>query len=361
MLGSELKVTWNVAAGGPKEDTTNHPTVFVGNIGDQIDEYALFEAFSAYNCSDSRIIRGDDGRCLGYGFITIRTQDDAKAAVGAMDGQRLMGRPLRVSFAKTPRLSEAEGLQAQAGGAGVPSTKSRGPDVIITDVNEVSRMASETNTTVHVGNLLGTETEETLRASFQEFGEIDNLRVPGKNFGFVQYKDHVAAAKAIAARNGQTPLGFTRPLRCTWAAEKAKTASSAPAPAPYGYGGAPPMQGGYGYGGPPGPPYGGYPPAGGGYGGYPPPGGGYGGFPPPGGYGGGAPPPPPGGYGGYGGPPPPPGMGPPPGGRGGPPGPQGAYGGGYGGGDRDERGGGGKSGGDDRGRFRDQRDQPYGR
>lgn len=197
VLGSELKVTWNVQAGGTKEDTTNHPTVFVGNIGDQIDEYALFEAFSAYNCSDSRIIRGDDGRCLGYGFITIRTQEDAKAAVAAMDGQRLMGRPLRVSFAKTPRLSEADGLQAGGGGAGgatgIPaSTKSRGPDVIITDVGEVSRMSSETNTTVHVGNLLGTETEETLRASFQEFGEIDNLRVPGKNFGFVQYKDHIS-------------------------------------------------------------------------------------------------------------------------------------------------------------------------
>lgn len=118
MLGSELKVTWNVQAGGTKEDTTNHPTVFVGNIGDQIDEYALFEAFSAYNCSDSRIIRGDDGRCLGYGFITIRTQEDAKAAVAAMDGQRLMGRPLRVSFAKTPRLSEADGLQAGGGGCG---------------------------------------------------------------------------------------------------------------------------------------------------------------------------------------------------------------------------------------------------
>ncbi|KAJ1484430.1 hypothetical protein T484DRAFT_1796958, partial [Baffinella frigidus] len=73
--------------------------------------------------------------------------------------------------------------------------------------------ASGTNVTVHVGNLLGTESEESMRAAFSEFGQIDNIRVPGKNFGFVAYVNHESAAAAIAARNGQTPHGFTRPLR----------------------------------------------------------------------------------------------------------------------------------------------------
>jgi hypothetical protein len=73
VLGSQLGVAWHVVQGA-KEDTSAHITVFCGNIGDQIDEYTLFEAFAQYNCSDSRIVRGDDGRCLGYGFVTIRTQ-----------------------------------------------------------------------------------------------------------------------------------------------------------------------------------------------------------------------------------------------------------------------------------------------
>ena len=73
MLGSQLGVAWHVVQGA-KEDTSNHITVFCGNIGDAIDEYTLFEAFAQYNCSDSRIVRGEDGRCLGYGFVTIRTQ-----------------------------------------------------------------------------------------------------------------------------------------------------------------------------------------------------------------------------------------------------------------------------------------------
>ncbi len=73
VLGSQLGVAWHVVQGA-KEDTSQHITVFCGNIGDQIDEYTLYEAFVQYNCSDSRIVRGDDGRCLGYGFVTIRTQ-----------------------------------------------------------------------------------------------------------------------------------------------------------------------------------------------------------------------------------------------------------------------------------------------
>jgi RNA recognition motif-containing protein len=231
VLGSQLGVAWHVVQGA-KEDTSQHITVFCGNIGDQIDEYTLFEAFAQYNCSDSRIVRGEDGRCLGYGFVTIRTQDDATAACTAMDGQRLMGRPLRVSLARTARHSETK--------EGVGSSN-RPPDPpASTDVVTVARQASESNVTVHVGNLLGTETEENMRNAFKEYGQIDNIRVPGKNFGFVAYTTHLAAAAAIANRNGTTPPGFTRPIRCTWASERrnptpsATTATPAPAVGPPG-------------------------------------------------------------------------------------------------------------------------------
>jgi hypothetical protein len=49
---------------------------------------------------------------------------------------------------------------------------------------------------VHVGNLLGTETEENMRNAFKEFGTIDNIRVPGKNFGFVAFTTHLAVMPA---------------------------------------------------------------------------------------------------------------------------------------------------------------------
>jgi hypothetical protein len=79
--------------------------------------------------SDSRIIRGDDGRCLGYGFVTIRTQDDANKAVQEMDGNRLQGRPLRVSLSRTPRLSAPPAAHGNRPADPPPST----------DVNVVAR------------------------------------------------------------------------------------------------------------------------------------------------------------------------------------------------------------------------------
>ena len=61
------------------------------------------------------------------------------------------------------------------------------------------RQTSENNTTVHVGNLIGTETEENMRNAFKEFGQIDNVRVPGKNFGFVAFTTHLAVSTLAAA------------------------------------------------------------------------------------------------------------------------------------------------------------------
>eukprot|EP00960_Hanusia_phi_P008470 241564-Hanusia_phi.AAC.4 len=209
VLGSPLNVTWHLQQVGPKEDTSNHITVFVGNIGDAFDEYSLLESFAQFNCSDSRIIRGDDGKCVGYGFVTIRTQEDANAAVAAMDGIRLLGRTLRVSLARTTRHTD------------VNASTNRPPDPPpSTDAQAVAKQASETNTTVHVGNLVGTEGEDALKKAFAKHGEIDNVRMPGKNFAFVAFTTHKAAASAIAALNGSKPSGFTRPLKCTWAAEK---------------------------------------------------------------------------------------------------------------------------------------------
>jgi RNA recognition motif-containing protein len=90
-----------------------------------------------YNCSDSRVVRGDDGRCLGYGFVTIRTQEDANAACTAMDGQRLMGRPLRVSLARTARHSENN---KEGGGGAESKSSNRAPDPpASTDVVTVAR------------------------------------------------------------------------------------------------------------------------------------------------------------------------------------------------------------------------------
>ncbi|EKX41468.1 hypothetical protein GUITHDRAFT_141953 [Guillardia theta CCMP2712] len=216
VLGSPLNVSWHLQQAGPKEDTSNHITVFVGNIGDIIDEYMLFESFAHFNCSDSRIIRGDDGKCLGYGFVTIRTQvTEFGLLLQRFDRSAGTGGCKRRCCCHGWRSVDGEAL------ADVNAAANRPPDPPpSTDAQTVAKQASESNTTVHVGNLVGTESEEALKKAFAKHGEIDNVRVPGKNFAFVTYTTHKAAAAAIAALNGTKPPGLTRPLKCTWAAEK---------------------------------------------------------------------------------------------------------------------------------------------
>lgn len=61
---------------------------------------------------------------------------------------------------------------------------------------------------IYVGNLPWSTTEETLRAAFEEFGEVDSAKVitdretgRSRGFGFVEMPDDSAAQAAIEALN----------------------------------------------------------------------------------------------------------------------------------------------------------------
>ena len=42
----------------------------------------------------------DSGRSRGFGFVEMATPDDAKAAIGALDGHNVDGRDITVAIAK---------------------------------------------------------------------------------------------------------------------------------------------------------------------------------------------------------------------------------------------------------------------
>ena len=75
--------------------------LYVGNLSWNTDEHGLRSAFEAYgNVEDVRIITDrDTGRSRGFGFVTFSNRDDAQNAIGALDGQELDGRPLKVNEA----------------------------------------------------------------------------------------------------------------------------------------------------------------------------------------------------------------------------------------------------------------------
>jgi splicing factor 3B subunit 4 len=98
--------------------------LFIGNLDPEVDEKLLYDTFSAFGfiISTPKIMRQTDqgGQSKGFGFISYDNFESSDAAIAAMNGQYLCGRPITVSYAlkkdsKTERHgSGAERLLASA-------------------------------------------------------------------------------------------------------------------------------------------------------------------------------------------------------------------------------------------------------
>lgn len=79
--------------------------LFVGNLPYTVDDGALREAFAEFGevVSASVIKDRETQRPRGFGFVEFATEEEAKAAIGGLDGQDLQGRPLSVREAEERR------------------------------------------------------------------------------------------------------------------------------------------------------------------------------------------------------------------------------------------------------------------
>ncbi|MBK8977272.1 MAG: RNA-binding protein [Planctomycetes bacterium] len=87
--------------------------LFVGNLswGTQEDDLIeLFETDGRTVVSARIMTDRDTGRSRGFGFVEMASDEDAQAAMQALDGVEVDGRPLRVN--------EAEERQQQRGAGG---------------------------------------------------------------------------------------------------------------------------------------------------------------------------------------------------------------------------------------------------
>ena len=77
--------------------------LYVGNLSFQSTEDAITQAFE----QDSRRVQSvsvvtdrDTGQPRGFAFVEMASEEDARAAIEAMDGSELDGRTLRVNEAQ---------------------------------------------------------------------------------------------------------------------------------------------------------------------------------------------------------------------------------------------------------------------
>ena len=93
----------------PFEKRKPHPApadgsieIYVGNLSYDMTEDQLRETFAAYGKVNSvRLITNKfNGKSKGFGFVHMPEQAEAEAAVKALDGKDLEGRPLKCNMAK---------------------------------------------------------------------------------------------------------------------------------------------------------------------------------------------------------------------------------------------------------------------
>ena len=92
--------------------------LYVGNLTYDVTDSALEQLFAGHGTVQSAqvIMDRDTGRSKGFGFVEMGSDQEAQAAIAALNGQQVGGRSLTVNEAK-PK-TEGGGRGGSGGGRG---------------------------------------------------------------------------------------------------------------------------------------------------------------------------------------------------------------------------------------------------
>ena len=76
--------------------------IYVGNLPWSASEQEIADSFSQYGTVEktSIIVDRESGRSKGFGFVTMNDQEEANAAIEALNGAEFAGRNLKVNEAR---------------------------------------------------------------------------------------------------------------------------------------------------------------------------------------------------------------------------------------------------------------------
>ncbi|XVF34017.1 hypothetical protein REPUB_Repub18cG0020900 [Reevesia pubescens] len=254
-----FRLNWaSLGYGEKRQEEGPDYTIFVGDLAADVSDYMLQETFkTVYQSVKGAKVVTDrtTGRSKGYGFVRFGDETEQIRAMTEMNGIYCSTRAMRVGPAAnkkpvTGQLYQKATYQNSQGSHGE------------NDPN---------NTTIFVGGLDPSVSEDQLKQIFSQLGEVVHVKIPAnKHCGFVQYANRTSAEQALSVLNG-TILGG-RNVRLSWGrSPSSKQAQPDQAQWNGGYYGYAQGYEAYGYAPPPQDPnmyYGGYP----GYGNYQQPG-----------------------------------------------------------------------------------------
>ncbi|KAF5781550.1 putative RNA recognition motif domain, nucleotide-binding alpha-beta plait domain superfamily [Helianthus annuus] len=225
-----FRLNWaTLGAGEKRNDDTPDYTIFVGDLAADVSDYILQETFkNVYSSVKGAKVVTDrtTGRTKGYGFVRFGDESEQIRAMSEMNGVLCSSRPMRIGPAAT-KTGAGGGMQKAPYQSAEGSQGESDPN----------------NTTIFVGGLDPSVSDEALRQVFGQFGELIHVKIPmGKRCGFVQFATRQSAEQALAHLNG-TELGGQN-VRLSWG-RSPSSKQGQPEQAQYGGGGG---GGYYGYG-----------------------------------------------------------------------------------------------------------------
>ncbi|KAF2312037.1 hypothetical protein GH714_027833 [Hevea brasiliensis] len=214
MPGTEqtFRLNWaSFGIGERRPDAGPEHSIFVGDLAPDVTDYLLQETFRANYPSvrGAKVVTDPStGRSKGYGFVKFGDENERNRAMTEMNGVYCSTRPMRISAA-TPKKTTGYQQQYTVAKAIYPVPAYTTPVQVVTPDSDI------TNTTIFVGNLDPNATEEELRQTFLQFGEIVYVKIPvGRGCGFVQFGARTSAEEAIQRMQGHV-IG-QQPVRISW-------------------------------------------------------------------------------------------------------------------------------------------------
>ncbi|KAM3747477.1 hypothetical protein ACB098_05G038300 [Castanea mollissima] len=179
------------------QEELNFTNLYVKNLSEDTTEELLRDQFSKFGkVSSVAIMKDNQGKSRGFGFVNFESSEDAKNAVGALNGAFIGSKYLFVGRAQ--RKTEREELLKRE---------------YVERCNYTNEQLKASN--LFVNNLSTSVDDNKLKEHFSTCGQLKSVKVMrldngiSKGFGFVRFSNPEDAMKALHMLNGTTLEGKT--------------------------------------------------------------------------------------------------------------------------------------------------------